>query len=184
MVIPTDTVYGIAADPRRPDAIKAIFALKGRPSDKPLPVLAASTSDLARVGLVEGPALKLAQRFWPGPLTIVVQRSMDFDHDLGGDPDDRTVAVRIPENPIALELLRSVGPLAVTSANLSNHPPARTIAEAMAAFGDSVTVYLDGGECDGEVSTVVRVVNEVEVLRVGALSAEELAQVAQSAPGV
>ena len=169
VVIPTDTVYGVAARPDDPDAVGAVFAAKGRPSDKPLPILAATPSDLDRVAAL-GDAARLAARHWPGPLTLVVPRAPGFDHDLGGEPggwESQGVAVRVPACEVALELLRASGPLAVTSANRSGRPPATTVAEARAALGDEVRIYLDGGICAGRASTVVSLLGEVELLRAG-----------------
>ena len=174
VVLPTDTVYGVAARPDDPVAIGAVFAAKGRPSDKPLPILAATPSDLDRVAAL-GDAARRAARYWPGPLTLVVPRAPGFEHDLGGRRS-QGVAVRIPACEVALELLRASGPLAVTSANLSGRPPATTVAEARAALGDKVTAYLDGGVCAGRPSTVVSLVGEVELLRAGPIPFGPLVQ--------
>ncbi len=179
VVIPTDTVYGIAARPDDPAAIAAVFAAKGRPSDKPLPILAATLSDLDRVALL-GDLARRAARHWPGPLTLVVPRAPGFDFDLGGAPgggaQSQGVAVRVPACEVALELLRTTGPLAVTSANLSGDRPATTVAEARAALGGKVRAYLDGGLCAGRPSTVVSLVGELELLRAGPILFEQLAQ--------
>jgi tRNA threonylcarbamoyl adenosine modification protein (Sua5/YciO/YrdC/YwlC family) len=174
VVIPTDTVYGIAARPDDPAAIAAVFAAKGRPSDKPLPILAATPSDLDRVALL-GDVARRAARHWPGPLTLVVPRAPGFDPDLGGTPS-QGVAVRVPACEVALELLRGTGPLAVTSANLSGDRPATTVTEARAALGGKVRAYLDGGICAGRPSTVVSLVGEIELLRAGPIPFEQLAQ--------
>jgi tRNA threonylcarbamoyl adenosine modification protein (Sua5/YciO/YrdC/YwlC family) len=166
VVLPTDTVYGIAARPEKPQAIRRIFDAKGRPDDKPLPVLGASLDALRSVALFEGAAMKLAQELWPGPLTLVLPRAPGFDHDLGRT--DPNVAVRVPSSGIALELLDRAGPLAVTSANRSGEAPCSTAEEAMELLGDAVAVYLDGGPSEGEPSTVVSLVgSEPEVLREG-----------------
>jgi L-threonylcarbamoyladenylate synthase len=174
VVIPTDTVYGIAARPDNPAAIAAVFAAKGRPSDKPLPILAATPSDLDRIALL-GDVARRAARHWPGPLTLVVPRAPWFDRDLGGTPS-QGVAVRVPACEVALELLRATGPLAVTSANLSGDRPATTLSEARAALGGKVRAYLDGGVCAGRPSTVVSLVGEIELLRAGPIPFEQLAQ--------
>nr|MDQ3958446.1 L-threonylcarbamoyladenylate synthase [Actinomycetota bacterium] len=150
-VIPTDTVYGLAAAPAH---ALALFELKGRPSEKAIPVLAADGAQLADVVTIDAAAAALAHDLWPGPLTLVLPRNPDFGADLGGD-DPSTVAVRVPAHPVALELLRATGPLAVTSANLSGEPPSTTLAEAQSVFGERVDAYLDGGACDGEPSTVL-----------------------------
>ena len=167
VVIPTDTVYGIAARPDDPAAIAAVFAVKERPSDKPL---AATPSDLDQIALL-GDLARRAARHWPGPLTLVVPRAPGFDLDLGGAPggsaQSQGVAVRVPACEVALELLRASGPLAVTSANLSGDRPATTVSEARAALGARVRVYLDGGVCAGRPSTVVSLVGGIEPLRAG-----------------
>lgn len=187
VVIPTDTVYGIAARPDDPAAIAAVFAAKGRPFDKPLPILAATLSDLDRVALL-GDVARRAARHWPGPLTLVVPRAPGFDPDLGGasgggaqgewaqSRQSQAVAVRVPACELALELLRRTGPLAVTSANLSGDRPATTVAEARAALGGKVRAYLDGGVCAGRPSTVVSLVGEIELLRAGPIPFEQFAQ--------
>jgi L-threonylcarbamoyladenylate synthase len=173
VVIPTDTVYGVAARPEVPGAVAEIFRAKGRSEDKPLPVLAADQHAAHGVGDLDERALALAERFWPGPLTIVVRRAAGFTWDLGGRADG-TVAVRVPAHEVALGLLRASGPLAVTSANLSGRPPATTVAEARAALAPQVSAFLDGGTCNGSPSTVVSLVGDLDVLREGALAGDEL----------
>jgi L-threonylcarbamoyladenylate synthase len=186
VVIPTDTVYGIAARPDDPAAIAAVFAVKERPSDKPLPILAATPSDLDQIALL-GDLARRAARHWPGPLTLVVPRAPGFDLDLGGAPGGRAesrgggaesqgVAVRVPACEVALELLRASGPLAVTSANLSGDRPATTVSEARAALGAKVRAYLDGGVCAGRPSTVVSLVGDIELLRAGPIPFRQLVQ--------
>lgn len=172
-MVPTDTVYGLACLPELPAAVATIFELKGRPDDKPLPVLARDARALEPIAEFDTQAAALAQRFWPGPLTLVLRRAAGFDHDLGGN-DTATVAVRVPENEVALALLEAAGPLAVTSANLSGASPATTADEARAIFGDRVPVYLDGGPSRGLPSTVVSLVGGPRVLREGALSEDEI----------
>jgi L-threonylcarbamoyladenylate synthase len=179
VVIPTDTVYGIAARPDDPAAIAAVFAVKERPSDKPLPILAATPSDLDQIALL-GDLARRAARYWPGPLTLVVPRAPGFDLDLGGAPggsaQSQGVAVRVPACGVALELLRASGPLAVTSANLSGDRPATTVSEARAALGAKVRAYLDGGVCAGRPSTVVSLVGDIELLRAGPIPFRRLVQ--------
>ena len=173
VVIPTDTVYGVAADARHEAALAAIFELKGRERAKALPVLGADAEQLEEVVVMNELARRLAARFWPGPLTLVLPRGEQFTHDLGGNRKD-TVAVRVPRHELALEVLQAAGPLAVTSANLSGDAPAHTVDKARHALGDRVEVYLDGGICDGEVSTVASLENGLQVLRQGAVAEEEL----------
>jgi L-threonylcarbamoyladenylate synthase len=168
VVIPTDTVYGIAALFDAPGAVAAVFAAKGRPSDRPLPVLGDGLAALQRVAIFDGRAEALAGRFWPGPLTIVLPRAAGFDVDLGGDATG-SVAVRVPAHDGALELLRRGGPLAVTSANRSDKSPALTLDDARTALGNSVAVYLDGGRLSGRPSTIVSLLGELTMIRDGEL---------------
>ena len=169
-VIPTDTVYGIGAVP---EAAAAIFDLKRRPRDKALPVLGSGAARLGGVAELDERARALAGKHWPGPLTLVVPRQPTFTADLGGT-DPGTVAVRVPSHPVALELLRRTGPLAVTSANLSGEPPATTYERACAVAGGSDVICLDGGACEGTPSTVLSLVGEPAILREGALDGAEL----------
>ena len=159
VAVPTDTVYGLAADPTQPEALARLFALKGRPDDVPLPVLVAGPGQVELVaGALEVAAAKLADRFWPGPLTLVVPRRPGFTVDLGGPVAARqTVGVRWPDHPVVVALCELLGPLAVTSANLHGAAPATTAAgvdDTFAGRGQPV-VILDGGTCDGVPSTVV-----------------------------
>lgn len=163
VVLPTDTVYGVGA---RPETAAAIFDLKSRPRDKALPVLGSDVVQLGEVAELDDSARALAAEHWPGPLTLVVRRNPAFTADLGGI-DDGTVAIRVPAHPIALEVLRATGPLAVTSANLSGEPPATTYEDACALAPE--LVCLDGGTCGGLPSTVLSLVGEPRILREGAL---------------
>lgn len=173
VLIPTDTVYGIAARPDRPPALAKIFEVKGRPRDKPLPVLAASADDLQGIAMLDRRALRLAARFWPGPLTIVVCRAAGFTADLGGAPTG-TLGVRVPDCPTALALLRAAGPLAVTSANRSGEPPAATVDEAHRALGHSIAVSVNAGPRNGVPSTIVSLAGTPRVLRRGSLAPAEV----------
>lgn len=159
VAVPTDTVYGLAVDPAQPDAVARLFALKGRPADVPLPVLVAGAEQVAMVaGRLESAAQHLADRYWPGPLTLVVPRRPGLSVDLGGPPAARhTVGVRRPDHPVIVALCDLLGPLAVTSANLHGAPPATTADDVLAAFAgsDQPELVLDAGRCDGVPSTVV-----------------------------
>jgi tRNA threonylcarbamoyl adenosine modification protein (Sua5/YciO/YrdC/YwlC family) len=168
VVLPTDTVYGIGALPRLPRAIDSVFRAKGRPEDKPLPVLGASAIDLAAVVEFDERAHDIAGRFWPGPLTLVLPRSQEFEVDLGGVAG-AGVGVRVPACELALDLLGRVGPLAVTSANRSGEEPATTADEARRALSDAVEVVLDGGKRAGVPSTVLSLVDEPKIIRRGPL---------------
>ena len=187
VAVPTDTVYGLAAALDRPEAIERLFELKGRPSDVPCAVLVAGPDQLATITGRLGPlASQLARRFWPGPLTLVVARSKDFEVDLGGPPEARsTVGVRWPDDRLVGELARLSGPVAATSANLHGEPPAETAAEVRRAFdGDErLALVLDGGTCHGVPSTVVDCTGEtLRCLRDGAVSWAEVVGEVQSGP--
>ncbi len=154
--VPTDTVYGVGVDPTNIDAVLALFELKGRPSHKPVGLLAASFEQAAGVSEITGVAADLAQRHWPGALTLIVRPKVVLS-DWVGDEQRRTVGIRVPDHPITRSLLEQTGPLSVTSANLSGAPEVMSDVEARALFGDRVAVYLPGACPGGEASTVVDV---------------------------
>lgn len=157
-----------------PKAVARVFELKERDTEKSLPVLAADQQSLGAVARFDTRADRLAERFWPGPLTIVLPRATGFTPDLGAEHD--TVAVRVPDSEAARGLLRASGPLAVTSANRSGEAPVDSIEAARSLFGDSVGAYLDGGRLQGEPSTVVSLIDDLRVLRLGAISEDDLHQ--------
>jgi tRNA threonylcarbamoyl adenosine modification protein (Sua5/YciO/YrdC/YwlC family) len=173
VVLPTDTVYGIAALLDAPGAVSALFAAKGRPSNKPLPVLADGIGTLRTVVTFDPRAEAIARRFWPGPLTVVLPRAPGFDVNLGGGSKD-SVAVRVPRNDIIMGLLGRIGPLAVSSANRSDQTAAVTIEEARSALGESVAVYVDGGRLEGRASTIVGLTGELTLLREGGIPFAEI----------
>lgn len=181
--LPTDTVYGIGADPFDLGAAARLFAAKARPADVALPVLVASPAEALELAVVGDAAAALIERFWPGPLTLVLWRRTGAasgtparELHLGGDR--RTVGLRCPRHDVALELLRATGPLAVTSANPHGEAPATTAAELRRALGSAVSVVVDGGRCDGEPSTVVSLTGDgPDYLRGGSISREEIEQV-------
>lgn len=179
VVLPTDTVYGIAADAFDGDAVARLLATKGRGRQMPPPVLVGSAATLDGLATeVPDVVRALVERFWPGPLTIVCLAQPSLAWDLGDT--DGTVALRMPDHETALALLRRTGPLAVSSANLSGSPAATTATKAVAYFGDAVEVYLDDGRSPGGVaSTIVDATAErLTVLREGALTREQLAELA------
>jgi tRNA threonylcarbamoyl adenosine modification protein (Sua5/YciO/YrdC/YwlC family) len=154
VAIPTDTVYGLAVDPFLPGASDRLFALKRRPRTVDLPLLVAGADQVLTVATgVPRVAARLTDRYWRGPLTLVVPRRPDLEADLGDD--EATVGVRCPDHEVPLALCRRRRPLATTSANLHGEPTLSTAAEVEAALGDAVAVVLDGGPCVGEPSTVV-----------------------------
>lgn len=165
--VPTDTVYGIAVDPRERAAVEGLFGAKGRPGMKPIPILCADLDQARTVGIVADDVATIAAGHWPGGLTIVVRR-IPGSADWVGDPSSDTVGLRVPDHPVALELLRRSGPLAVTSANRSGGAPTIDDEGARRALGDLVAVYLKGRGSGGRPSTVVDVtVDPPRVLREG-----------------
>ena len=170
--VPTDTVYGLAIDPLKRDAYALLYAAKRRAPEKAIPLLVADTDQARQVGAPGELAQHLMDTHWPGGLTIVVMRHRDAPVHIG-DPVTSTIALRAPDHPVALELLRAYGPLAVTSANISGEPPANDAAEARPVFGTTVAAYLDGPGAVGTPSTVVDATGEeLLVLRKGAVEIE------------
>ncbi len=152
--IPTDTLYGLAVDPYRQDALDAIFELKGRPGEKPLAILVASMDQAMGLAQFADHALDLADEHWPGALTMILPR-LPSAPDWLGHRGRRTVGLRCPDHEVALELLEASGPLVVTSANLSGQQAALNHEEAEALFGDAVAIYLEGKAKGGQASTIV-----------------------------
>lgn len=178
IVLPTDTVYGIGADAFEPDAVTSLLEAKGRGRDMPPPVLVSSATTIDALAVkVPGYARALVEAFWPGPLTLVCHQQQSLQWDLG---DTRgTVAIRMPDHPITLEILERTGPLAVSSANRTGMPAATDADQAADMLGDSVAVIVDAGESPGgQASTIVDVTgSQGRILRRGALSLEELNEV-------
>jgi L-threonylcarbamoyladenylate synthase len=174
VAFPTDTVYGVAAQAFEAAGIEQLYLAKGRQAAKAIAILLGRLEDLPGVA-AEMPlaAQKLAQRFWPGALTLVLPRHPDLPANLSPLP---TVGVRMPDHPLALALLSLSGPLAVTSANLSGQPSAVTAQEVLAQLGGRVHLVLDGGRTPGGIpSTVVDcTANTPVILRVGPVSAEQI----------
>ena len=177
IVLPTDTVYGIGADAFSAEAVQRLLDAKGRGRDMPPPVLIGEPS-LIRALAVDIPegAKDLIARHWPGALTVICRIQPSLRMDLGESKD--TIALRVPDHELAREILRRTGPMAVSSANLSGKPAALTCDEAIDQLGNSIAVYLDGGElaAGGVPSTIVDFTqsSDGEVLRLGALSVEVL----------
>lgn len=177
VVFPTDTVYGLAADAFDPAAIAALLAAKRRGRDMPVPVLVGSWSTIdGLTPSLPSVGTELIRAFWPGALTLVVRQAPSLAWDLGETAG--TVAVRMPLHPLALDLLRRVGPLATSSANRSGAPAATTVQAAREQLGDSVAVYLDGGATSGAVASTIVDLTEPgrppRVLRHGAVSVAAL----------
>jgi L-threonylcarbamoyladenylate synthase len=186
VVFPTDTVYGIAADAFSPQAVTMLLASKGRSRTMPPPVLIPRINALDGLATdVSADARKLAEAFWPGGLTLILHAQPSLDWDLG--ETQGTVALRMPADEVAQELLTLTGPLAVSSANRTGQPPAQTAAEARAQLAESVEVYLEGGfrpveGTDAVPSTIVDATGTLlRVVRNGAVSLEQLRE---HVPGV
>ena len=183
-VLPTDTVYGIAADAFSPPAVDRLLAAKGRGRDMPVPVLVGSWRGLDGLADHVTPTMRsLVEAFWPGPLTLIVRAAGSLAWDLGETRG--TVAVRMPLHPVALAVLAETGPLAVSSANRTGMPPATDAAEAFEQLGSSVAVYLEAGSSGEAVpSTIVDLTGESpQVRRAGALSLEQLQAVIPEVEG-
>ncbi|MDP8969027.1 MAG: L-threonylcarbamoyladenylate synthase, partial [Actinomycetota bacterium] len=176
VAFPTETVYGLGADARAAAAVARIFAAKARPVDNPLIVHVADASGLESVAASVPPlAARLAQRWWPGPLTLVVDAASDLPKETTGGLS--TVAVRVPAHPVALALVRAAGlPIAAPSANRSGRPSPTTAAHVVADLGDAVELVVDAGPCQvGVESTVVDARGDApRVLRDGAVTREQL----------
>jgi tRNA threonylcarbamoyl adenosine modification protein (Sua5/YciO/YrdC/YwlC family) len=173
VVVPTDTVYGVGVGAWDAVALDRLFRLKGRDRGKPVAVLVADLDQAERIGRFDAVSRRLAERFWPGALTIVLARQPAFTSRLGGDRT--SVGLRCPHHPALVALLAEVGPLAVTSANRSGRPTPSTAAEAAAELDGEVAVVVDGGTLAGVASTVVDCSGPFpEVLREGPVSREQI----------
>lgn len=175
VVLPTDTVYGLAADAFDPAAVRRLLDAKGRGREMPPPVLVGSEATLdALATALPSWARDLVGQYWPGPLTIVVREQSSLQWDLGETRG--TVAVRMPHDPVALELLSRTGPLAVSSANVTGKPAATDADQAAAMLAEAVSVILDAGPTvDDRPSTIVDCTGDrARVLREGAVSVDEL----------
>lgn len=178
VAIPTETLYGLAVLPsERP--LAALLAAKQRPTEKGIALAVDSVAQVGTLAQLPPAARRLAGRFWPGPLTLVVAPREDLDAELPGALLGPTgaLAFRLPDHPVPRYLAARSGPLALTSANVSGGPDARTAADVVAAVGGALALVLDGGPVRGGIaSTVIAVgaAGEVTVLRVGALDPDEV----------
>ncbi len=152
--LPTDTVYGVGVDPFNADAVERLFELKGRPEGKPVGVLVGSVEQATEIGSFSEEAKRLADRHWPGGLTLIVTPTVVMA-DWVGHRQLNTLGIRLPDHPVALDLLTSTGPMAVTSANLSGQKETTNDRQARDALGARVAVYLEGESPGGTASTVV-----------------------------
>ena len=166
--IPTETVYGIGVDPYSQTAVDKIFSLKERSEKKPLSILISSFHEIQKLN-VTTLIPDVVELYWPGPLTIIVETSNDFANGVG-TKEPSSIGVRVPENELAINLLKQTGPLAVTSANISGEEDFTSHEQAREAFGDKISHYLSGESLHGNGSTVVDLrVDGGEVLRQGPL---------------
>ena len=178
IVLPTDTVYGIGADAFNEDAVAGLLRAKGRGRDMPPPVLIGNVATMSALAIdIPDGATALAEKFWPGGLTLILRAQPSLAWDLG--ETNGTVALRVPDHPTAIALLSRTGPLAVSSANTSGQPAAVTAQEAQEQLGTSVAVYLDAGHAPGQVaSTIVDATGpRLKVVRQGAISLEALREI-------
>ena len=180
VAFPTDTVYGLAAGLFNIQGIDQLYTVKGRSNTKAIAVLVSQASDLDHVSSgMNSNAQRLAERFWPGPLTLVVPGHPELPPNLSPLP---TVGVRMPDHPIALALLRAAGPLAVTSANLSGHESPSTVEAVLKQLNGRISLVIDGGQTPGGISsTVVNCTTEqLVILRDGPISLKQLNSALQS----
>lgn len=172
VVYPTETLYGLGADPFSSEAVRKVFEVKGR-SYKPISVAVSDLKQAEKVARFNSLALRLAEKFLPGPLTIILPMKADFSGELtlGG----RTIGIRIPDHNVAQTLLREVKVLTATSANISGGKNPVTAEEAAEQIGDKVDLILDAGKCRfGKFSTVVDLTEGVKILREGVISKENI----------
>jgi L-threonylcarbamoyladenylate synthase len=179
-VIPTDTVYGIAAR-LTDDAILRLYLAKERTPDKAIPILIATIEDLDLVAQPLSPyAHRLADAFWPGPLTLVLPKRDGLPQQVSQLP---TIGVRIPDNNLTRAIIQSAGgALAITSANVSGHPPAQTAQEVIDQLGESVSIVVDGGTCENDVASTVATIEgrTIRIVREGPITQLELQNVIDS----
>lgn len=178
IVLPTDTVYGIGADAFTPEVVEALLEAKGRGRDTPPPVLIGDHAVLLALATdLPDYVEDLAEELWPGALTLILTAQPSLTWDLGETRG--TVALRMPEDEVALELLRRTGPLAVSSANRHGKPAATSVLDAATQLGDSVAIYLDGGPARiGASSTILdTTVTPAEIVREGAITKERIIEV-------
>ena len=177
VAFPTDTVYGLGAPAFDGKAVESIYQAKDRPIEKAIPVLIGDDSDLEKISDdIPGAVRKLASRFWPGPLTVIVPKKSTLPETVSATS---TVGVRVPDHPVARALLRLAGPMAVTSANISGQPSPSTAQEVLDQLNGRIELILDGGRTPGGVpSTLVDCTKgEIKVLREGPISLEQILSV-------
>lgn len=174
VVYPTDTLYGLGADPFNDSAVKKVFISKNRPFDMPLSVAVSDARMLESIAVLNDPARKLISRFLPGPLTIILTKKPSISDLLSSG--DNQIGIRIPDHPFALRLIKKVGPITTTSANLHSHPEPITVEMAKKDLGEAVDVYVDCGETKHRLGSTIVDVSEgdIEIVRAGVISKEEI----------
>ncbi len=180
VAFPTDTVYGLAADPWDDDAVRRLYAVKERPKQLPIPLLLSDTAEVGRVAVLAGRCARLPERFWPGGLTLVLEKKASVSAAVSSRP---TVAVRVPDLRLTRDVIKGAGGvLAVTSANLSGGPDSVTAQDVEGQLGGRIPLILDGGACPERIpSTIVDCsVSPPRLLRRGATSEEDLVAVVGS----
>jgi len=174
VAFPTDTVYGVGTLVFDGPAVESIYRAKDRPIEKAIPVLIGDAEDMEQVGMnIPETAYKLAARFWPGPLTVLIPKKPALPESVSATA---TVGVRVPDHGVARTLLRAAGPMAVTSANISGQPSPSTAEEVYAQLGGRIDLIIDGGKTPGGVpSTVIDCTeNDLQILRAGPITLEEI----------
>jgi L-threonylcarbamoyladenylate synthase len=174
VAFPTDTVYGVGVLAFGGKAVESIYTAKDRPIEKAIPVLIGDADDMEKVGMnIPEVAYKLAARFWPGPLTVIIPKKPTLPESVSAT---NTVGVRMPDHEVARALLRAAGPMAVTSANISGQLSPATAQEVLAQLGGRIDLIIDGGTTPGGVpSTVVDCTSrEIKILREGPIALEEI----------
>lgn len=178
VIYPTETVYGLGADPFNRIAVLKIFGAKRRSFDKPLPVAVSSLEEADKLAFVNEPARKIAGAFLPGPVTMILKKKARLPKELTAASDK--IGIRIPDHPIALRLIELAGPITSTSANISGKPAPTTSYDAKRQMGNRVNFVLDGGRCKiKEPSTVIDLTEpkEPKILRAGTISEEDIKKV-------
>lgn len=174
VAFPTDTVYGVGTLVFNGKAVESIYVAKDRPIEKAIPVLIAEAEDMDKVGMnIPDMARRIAARFWPGPLTCIIPKKPTLPESVSATP---TIGVRVPDHDVARALLRTTGPMAVTSANISGQASPSTAEEVFAQLGGRISLIIDGGKTPGGVpSTLVDCTSDdIKILREGPISLEEI----------
>ena len=173
IVYPTDTLYALGADIFNDDAVKKVFALKKRPSSNPLPVAVTNFEEMSAIAYTNEMVEKITTRFLPGPLTLILYKKESVSSLVTGGLDK--IAIRIPNNALALDLLSNFGPLTVTSANVHGEKTPYIINEIMMQFTNEIPVYINDGKLQGKPSTIIDVTSEIPTMvRSGSLPLKDI----------